>query len=251
VGVYNGTIAKDFYPTGVGGEGRTEGHILSDAKLWYVNHANVLPIALTFRPLSPHLNGTRLEEMKPTQSMLPIEGARFARYESRGPNAAVIYWLDISRDYVVRRVHWEERGRLRSQLEISYRQHDLAQLVPTSWVCESYGEDGALLISTKTENLEMQINQPVPAEQFEFCFPPGAFVLDNRDKGRAYRVRTDSAMREVNPLDYDKYLDLSSILQVGDPWYLRFKGLFPSFLAALGAIALIYFWGRKKVNRSA
>jgi hypothetical protein len=246
VGYYNGSIAKDFYPKGKSVEGQAEGQIYSGAKLWGVNDPVLSPLSLTFRPFTRHLSEKWLEEMKPSGTSLLIEGASCVEYVTKYAGGTHFYWLDPSKEYVLRRLRKEYKNWPSAQYDISYGQHSIIGWAPTSWMCNVYGSDGRLLVSTKVEVLEMRVNEPVSPDQFEFDYPPGTIVTDNRDKSRCFRVQADGSMREVSSINYEELPDSSSITQPGDP----LKWLFLSLLLATAMLVLINAWRRNKIGRA-
>jgi hypothetical protein len=249
VGVFDGSVAKDFYPKGVSGEWQPQGYIQRGAELWFLRQIHILPITLAVRPATMHLCGNWLKEIEPTGRQLPIDGARCAEYIVKSPNPRwqSSYWVDAGKDYVVRRVRWERQGKLDSQLDIYYREHKDPVWLPRAWVLNRYAPEGTLLSSAKAEVVEVQSNAPIPAQQFELQFLPGTLVVDKRQTPhKDYRVQPDGSMREVSPLTHEALANSASVPQPGQSWYWQHKGLLLGILVAAVVLGCRYAWFRKK-----
>jgi hypothetical protein len=244
VSLFNGSVAKKYFPSGVSGKGNPVGTIDKDAWQDAMKSAVLTPITMAFRGLDLAISPYLIGDLKPSGITLPIDGAPCQEHVVNFSDATKSFWLDPGKDYVVRRMRLQRRGHLVDQCDISYRRHDAWGWVPASWVRNQYSPAGTVLVTTKVEVLEMRLNDPQPAEQFDIQFPAGSQVFDIRN-AKNYRVQPDGTMRELSPSGEELP---GSVPQPGDPWYRRNKWLLLSLGVVLAALVLPYAMRRKRAN---
>ena len=150
--------------------------------------------------------------------------------------------LDHEKDYVVRRLRIGSKGHIGSQTDIEYRTHDVAGWVPSSWVFNKYSAAGNTLKTTRVEVVEFRVNDAQQADLFDIQFPPGTGVLDNKNNGKLYIVKSDGSMRGLS-LSGEELP--GSVFQPGTPWYRRHQWLLVSVLA-LAVVAAGVVWAKRK-----
>jgi hypothetical protein len=240
--VSDGLIAKSFFSEGVLTDGSPMGYLRSDPRLSEVKFVALAPITLTIRGLEPAINPLPMGDMKPSGPALPIDRILCQEYAiDYGHGSTVICWLDASKDYAVRRIRTQRRGRLLDQTDVTSYRHEGCGWIPVTWVCNQYSSTGAALKTNKVQVLELRLNEPQPAERFELQFPPGAMVGDGKD-GKYYRIQSDGSMAQISP--GGKELS-GSVPQPGAPWYHRHKWRIVGIALLFPVAGLLYAMRRK------
>src|SRR5262249_33934052 len=156
------------------GEGEPLGIFYSGASHPETRSYEITPILMAFRGFNGAMSPYRIPDLKPSGSTLPIDGAPCQEQVMKFANNSIeSFWLDPTKDYVPRRIRNQPTTRLIEQADIHYRRHDTFGWVPDWWVQNFYSASGRVLTSTKVEVLEMGLNEPQPAEQFDIHFPVG------------------------------------------------------------------------------
>jgi hypothetical protein len=243
VGLFDGAIAKSFFSEGLRDDGSPMGYILRDHELEQVKFIALIPITLTIRAFQPAIDPLPMGDMKPTGMTLPIGGVACQEYAmDYGTSTHTTCWLDASKDYAVRRIRMQFRGRLSAQTDVTSYRHEDWGWIPTAWVCNQYSSAGAVLRADKMQVLELRVNGAQPAEQFELQFPSGTVVGDGRN-GKFYRVEPDGSMRQTFPVEKGPS---GSVPQPGAPWYQRHKWLIVGLAVVLAVAGLLYTVRRKR-----
>jgi hypothetical protein len=226
--VFDDTLGKALLPCGARGDGNPVGVIERGAADFKVKVIHLMPLTITFRGLSPQFSSFVVSDMKPTGVTLPIEGVKCAEYTiTYSPNRVERFWLDPSKDYVVKR-----HQRALDQTDITYRRHDTWGWIPTSWKRVEYSSAKTVATSMTINVLDIRINEPQADEQFELQFPPGCYVEDHRNN-KPYRVQEDGRMREVSWSGEELS---TTVDQPGLAWYQRHQWL----LISAGALAVVF-----------
>jgi len=200
VSIFDGTLAKELFPKGVGNNVRPQGFIIvKDRGPGFVRAFDLIPLNSTFRGTDPRFTGYAAGQLKPTNRTVEIDGAKCIEFApaptGRQPASTTAYYHDPKQGYVVRRVRSASNGRTTQQLDITYRRDKQHGWLPVSWVRTDYGPDGALLRTTRFTILDLRLNAPQAPEQFDIRFPPGTRVYDQRDNGW-YLVQPNGELRE-------------------------------------------------------
>lgn len=205
VTVFNGAVQKTFFPRGMSGNGNPCGGIERTATPDGLKHAFLTPITFTFRGLNPAMSTYLLTAMKPTGLRAVINGDSCREYLLAEKMLTSSFWLDTSRDHVVRRIDHHRKKQLIYQTDVHY-QPDPSSLggqgagvwLPASWVHRKYSSTGAILTTTKIDVLQLRLNDALPAELFDIRWPPGTTVVDAR-VGKEFTVQPDGSLRELSP----------------------------------------------------
>lgn len=240
IGVFNGFIAKNYFPDGMGMRAASQGIIRKEARLedtkWFVLN----PITLTFCGLNPAITAYSISDMNPTGAKLPIDGTMCVEYAAKPSVDSIIScWVDPEKDHVIRRIRKQRQGRLLDQADIRFRPNSNGAFkwVPESWTRTEYSQAGTVLSTSSVEVLELHLNEPQPTELFEIQFPPGCEVYDQRTN-KEYKIQADGTMREVSPRTGEELP--GSIPQPGELWYWRNKWLLASIGVALVVLVIAY-----------
>jgi hypothetical protein len=233
IGVSNGTVAKSFFSNDSNKAGTPSGSIEENAAHSPLKCYLLTPITLTFRGLDPAFCAYPVSEMQPSGVTLPIDGAPCQEYVVKYlDNGTISFWLDPGQDYVIRRTRLQRPKQPVVQNDIHYRRDETGGWVPTSWICCHYSPAGTLLTTEKVDVLDLRINEPQPAEQFDVSFPERSLVYDRRVH-KEYRIQADGSMREVAPGGEE----LPGVAAPSsDSWYRRHLWL----LIGLGAAILLW-----------
>lgn len=244
VGVFNGTVANKFFPAGVSGRGDPVGVIEAEANPKMVRSYLLAPITMTLRGLNPAFNGYPVNELKATGVTLPIEGASCEeRSIKTAPDGLASFWFDPGKDFILKRIRTQKGGRTVGQTDVQYRQ-DGSNWVPISWVMNQYSTAGRVLVTNKVEVLDVRLNEPQAADQFEIRYPPGTQVHNNKIN-KIYRIQPDGMMQEIS---LSGELLSGSVAQPGDSWFRRNKWLSVATVCAAVLVILAIGIRRHKLG---
>jgi hypothetical protein len=243
---FNGSVAKIFFPGGLSGAKDPMGSIDNSAPRGW---SSVLtPILMTFRGLNRSIALYAISEMNPSGNTVLIDGAMCQEYLFKLSSGFVVgCWLDPANDYIVRRIRSEQQGRLGEQTDVRYCRNDTCGWVPSSWVRKVYSPAGSVRWTTTVEVLDMRLNEPQAAEQFDIQFPPGTLVSDNRNS-KSYRVQSDGNMRELSPSGEEPPVSLEVS---EEPWYWRDRWLLISLGVLFTVALLLHSVQRRRSTRDA
>jgi hypothetical protein len=219
VSVFDGAATKTLWPRGAANEGKPLGGVQRAGRLDLAQLPDVSPLTFAFRGLDPALVPTPLDWFTPTGAAQEVAGMACREYAVTHGPFALSLWLAPGERYVVRRARLTQKGRPVYELEVAYRPDEAAGPVPDSWVLREYNQFGALSDTTTVQVVQVRINEPVAAEEFDLTFPQQALVGDQDDK-TWYRVQPDGALREEE-------------LAAGPPWYRR-----PPWILAVTGVLL-------------
>ncbi len=199
VAVWDGTRGRTFYPDGFGPSGRPTGAVNDVPTGRWATIPLWSALTLTVRGLSPDLSHDPISRLAATDRTEVIDGHACREYTAGPrPDPPARFWLDPGAGHVVRRVRWPGAGRTTNQLAVRFCPDETAGWLPAGWTWTYADADGQVLRTLTATVTAARLNGPVPADQFELTFPPGAFVTDQRT-GQDYRVEPDGTWREVDP----------------------------------------------------
>src|SRR5262249_51596856 len=141
--------------------------------------SEVGPLNYAFRGLRPNFTSNWLNHIKSTGQTSSIDGTACTEYAvtDAGSDSGTRFWLDPTKDYVVRRIPFpRNRGERPEQMEVRYEPNKDAGWVPTSWVHTEYSKEGAVRSTTTYQVLSIRLNEPIPATEFELHFETGTLV---------------------------------------------------------------------------
>jgi hypothetical protein len=203
VSVYDGLLAKELFPDLKQPDGGASGIIQKGINDLHVDRSS--PLLTAFRGDDPALCAFSTDKLKPADGVTSIDGAECKEYRlvAGTPPITDTFWLDPARDYLPRRITTTQKGSVLSQIDITYRRDDTVRWVPASWVHERPSAGKNSVETTRVTVLDLRLNVPIAAEQFELQFPPGTEVADYHTgkptQGKLYRVDPDGILREVPP----------------------------------------------------
>jgi hypothetical protein len=219
ISLFDGLTSTFFLPEGGTGQGPPIA-ILDKGAISTFVEADAEPLIYTIRGGHPLLARNWLDALKPTGESLRVAGAAWEEYVVDHGSDKGHYWFDPTQDRVVRRIRLDPRGPVvyAETLDIEYCCHEVAGYLPTKWVRKRFSKDGAILATTTANVVSASINAPVAAEEFDFPFPAGTTVIDNR-KQATYRVQPDGRWlpAKIAPAIADASHDDAPAL----PWYRR------------------------------
>jgi hypothetical protein len=246
--LFNGTLANQFFPHGLSviSESDTpQGIIKANAIADNVRRYELGPIIGDFRGMDVTMGAWPYSDLMGSGASLQVAGANSQEYVKRlSPSVSINCWLDPAQDYLPRRVRCQKKGQLDFQLDIRYRLNEEQLWVPASWVYNQYSPNGSLRNSQTFEVLNIRINEPEPASQFDIEYPPGTEVNDQRTD-KWYRIQPGGAMREFSRITG---ADLSATIdQPGAPWYRQHQWLLIAIVIAVAVTAAAVFvqWRRR------
>jgi hypothetical protein len=165
-------------------------------------HVHFVPLFISIRGWNPPIGPRTITQLQTSGTSEKIGGDLCDLYFVPTKNESKTqYWLDAKRDYSVRRIRNEHSGKIDSFCNIQNAHDDRYGWLPKSWSYEEYSWKGKLLATHSFEILEMNINEPEPAELFTIQFPPGCRVHNQITKTE-YVVGPDGTMRETDPVAY-------------------------------------------------
>ncbi|HEY7428458.1 MAG TPA: hypothetical protein VH682_29770 [Gemmataceae bacterium] len=259
VSVFDGKTAKHLYPDGVGHADWPVGVIHKGADYRDAGLAALRPLLLVYRPFVATLQPTDIQEMTLEGEQAVIDGRMCVELVQRLPkNSSVQLWVDTTQDFLLVRRLIIEQGKPLEQIDIHYRVDRSSGWVPTDWKIVNYGSKGRLLCSINAVLTSGEFNIGVDPSLFDFDFPPGARVQDERMNNHGYILRHDGTKRAV--LDEDIGATYEQMVNTAPgqalyPQYPKSKSLTRQWVlaifAATGLLALgVLIWRRLRLKES-
>jgi hypothetical protein len=252
--VFNGTTMKDVNLAGLGDADWPQGAIRKGERFRDAGLAALLPLILVYRPLVPSLKPTDdLRAMTRLNRQKVLDGRPCVELVQRFPTSSTHIWVDSTRDFVLARRLVIDQGKPVEQIDIHYRNDAALGWVPTSWKIVNHHHDGKLFCSINAELATTEFNLDAEPGLFDFEFPPGTLVSDEK-KREHYVLRRDGTKRAIVGKElsspYEKLLDSDS-----DATQLPTKPLASrwalAIVIAVGLTALgILVWRRLRLRRS-
>jgi hypothetical protein len=201
VSVFNDTESKSYFGNAYG-EHRLgfihkpeQGRI--DAKNDYLE-----PVMRHFRPLHASMGRLSASNCSIRRQRGEIDNRQCVIMEQKSAAMTESFWLDIDRDFIILRIQRQiGSGIGLVQLDISYALDKIHGWVPSGWrgFWKSSGENGKTMTlqeSFVAKVSHYEIGIPLDPEEFEFSFPTGTFVEDQRS-GQAYILREGNEKRWI------------------------------------------------------
>ncbi len=221
-----------------------------EPQCWPVPAFLVEPLMATFRGTEPEFSGWSVAKMAPMEGTLDIEGQSCREYVTKLlPKRKRTFWMDPAQNYVIRRAQTYQEDKLADQTDIRYERRPQPEdptLVPVEWEFHEYSPAAKVVHTITVKVTKLEINQPLPAEQFEINFPAGAEIFDRRDSN-SYRVQTNGELRQ---LDVNTGAELPASGEPdGGAWY-RNRWLFGGAAVVVVAGFLVIYLQRKQRQNS-
>jgi hypothetical protein len=198
--VYDGSATTTLFPP-LTGDGVPSG-VINTADQDFTSPV-LDPIGHTFRPMNRLLFSLPIAAMQRSGATLSIdedacEELVFEPPRTPGTSKEMdAYYLDTTKDYVVRRIVHKLADLPSRQHEISYRRDDAQRWVPATWEIKEYARDGQVRAATKVVVTNLRINEAIRPEEFGIKFPEGS-RLYNQNNNKNYQVQADGSLHEDN-----------------------------------------------------
>jgi hypothetical protein len=183
VRVFDGEMNKTFRPAQI--QAYPKGYISPEKYPLDMEGAEWRCVLLVFWPLRyPPLSRYREAEVLSAQVLgekVELRGQRcvLLRVATKAPEVREL-WLDRERNYLPLREISYINDRPYLQIDwLTYRQEQ-GLWVPWSWQCQSLRQGQKVLSTDTCQALEVEVNRPIPAEEFILEFPEGTRVMDRR-----------------------------------------------------------------------
>jgi outer membrane lipoprotein-sorting protein len=255
--VFNGSSSKIFHPPDVVEFPR--GTIRNEKTHADVNNVYTRAILLWCRATHPVLGPLRNAQF--TDQGIPAKLGDSAcvvlQDKSMGGAADRRYWVDVTRDYVVRRYTLGADGKIEIQLDIDYKQDTKAGWAPSGWTLVWTRPNGKLRESSKATVTELLVNTNIPSSEFEIRFPPGTWVTDMTRESQLgkfmdYIQKDGEETREVLRADAGASYEQLATTNPGEAFgpkvnYYLWSGLAFAILGAL-LVVLLYLHRRRRAT---
>lgn len=194
---FNGKTARDVYPIGLADVDWPQGAIRKSERYRDAEQPSLLPLILLYRPFVPSLKPIDdLRGMIVTGQQKVLNGQRCVELMQQLSTSSIHIWVDPARDFVLARRQVIAQGKSVGQVDISYRNDESAGWVPTSWKTVSLHRNDKLYYSSTSEIASAEFDNRVESNTFDFDFPLGTWVLNERT-GESYILRPDGTKRPV------------------------------------------------------
>ncbi|WP_339910974.1 hypothetical protein [Symmachiella dynata] len=196
VSVSNGETAKVYLPPGYVTE-YPRGHASQQVGSDEVNSTYLKPFLWCYRPSMSSVLVAPLEKFDITQERAAYQDRDCVvlRYQPT-PTTKFELWLDPSRDFVIVRQQFIRDGLVANQLDVEYLPVDETRVwLPQEWRFAMLDKKGKSLLSMNGTLTRAEINPTLPDADFEFEFPPGTWV--HEDKAHEHIVMADGKQRAV------------------------------------------------------
>jgi hypothetical protein len=171
---------------------------ISQGMAFATNNYHVQAVIVRFRPLVKTLSGIDLSTCEIANERDVIDGVPCRLLRGRPkPRLEELYWIATDGDWRILRYERTVNGRVFSQLTIGYEQRAEHGNIPRDWKHVSINDRSGTLSETIDSTLiHSDINRPLPDEEFELEFPPGA-VVQGPERNAIAVVRTDGTLRPI------------------------------------------------------
>ncbi len=223
VSVFDGEVSKNFHD--IEKEEHVEsryprsGFIRKEAIHYDLGNWQLAPIQMTCRPCDAAMGGVDLEryEISPRLESLGDTTCLIIKVKPSQVDPSTLgereIWLEPQTGFIVRRiVQARQDAPPLFTIDITYARNDACGWVPKAWKYFETDGDGNTRTQVNAGVTKCKINAEIPRSMFEFDFPPGTAVVDNRS-GVRYIARAESEIREVTNEELArgaKYADLLS-----------------------------------------
>ncbi len=147
----------------------------------YAREPSLWPAMLYLRPLSPDLQGLDFNKLVLGARPAVIDGADciILRYRDPSFNIENDYWVEPSRDFVVRRTESQIAGNICFVVDVSYRADPSVGPAPAAWTLKKFSlENGNPEYEFSVANAVWEFHSHVDKSDIAFPFPPGTVVTD-------------------------------------------------------------------------
>jgi hypothetical protein len=248
VAVSTPAASKLFFPQGMGGKGPPSGVISEGERPLEIGSSLLLPLRMTFRGLEPRISSYLISDLKSADATAVIDGTTCQEYVVSRGDRTTHFWLDPSREHVVRRIRSQRGTHTTDQLDAEYRLDRSGGWVPHAWVLQFFKSPGFVPTTWRVEMAEMRINDPEFAEMVDLDFPPGTRVQDQRtERHLDYLVDSVGSWCELPPIQVERPSDSTPSL----PWYQRDRPVAFGILAILALLILLVLLRRRRLKLAA
>lgn len=159
-------------------------------------------LTLCLRGLDANFHGSAefLSSLEVVSREQVVDGRQcnLLRLKSERSQQDVVHSLavDPAREYVVVQHAVQVKGRLSSQLDITYREDPIVGWVPNGWHVIRLDRNGVVASRAKSVVSDYGLNEPLSDELFTIEFSPGTYVED-RASGTKYLLRSGGDQRPI------------------------------------------------------
>lgn len=246
ISTFNGEDGRFFMPSN--SRGRPEGGIKkahNDAQLVTVYPA-IMPFRTTTSAYWPFATGEIVERLK---SVVDGKVCHVVSFTTKSPNMELLAYVDPEIDYSISRVTMLLKGSVRTNIDIHYKLDSVHGWIPSKWEIVQNVHEGTRMYNVKVK--DYQLNCSFPKNYFDFEFPPGTVVEDDRcSPPRMYLVRNDGGERTISGNErlasYEEIVASDSGKAVG-PQKKAFS--YRTLVMGLGGVALLLYGLRIWIHR--
>jgi hypothetical protein len=249
--VFDGVLNKSFWPAQI--HNYPQGDIGDEKYPLGLNTNNLRPVLLLFRPLRyaklDYFQETDLLQARILAETMPLRERHclVLRVVARAGSWREL-WLDRERDYLPLREISYIGDRPFLQIDwLEYRQ-EKGLWVPLAWKWQRW-RDQQVLWTTACRALEVQVNQPLPPDEFVLEFPEGTWITDRRQRDEHgnpthYLIRA-SGKRPIAREELGKTYQELLQEETSSPQILKW-GILVITLAGLVCLLYVFYRKRKK-----
>lgn len=168
-------------------------------------HSNaVWPVFHTFRSRQPWFLPLKLSAWRINPQRGTIRGRTCVILDEIDPGGSgILYrlWVDPERNFIALRKEMGSETHVNSLLDVEYIEDSPGDWVPHHWTDQYYGRDESgkpVLVDTSDYNVtDYALNGDIDDKLFEFEFPPGTVVKDQREGRAEWSLARDSGTRII------------------------------------------------------
>lgn len=253
ISVFDGTTAKTFMkPMALG---NPRGWIQKTVKNMNVWHIHTRPLLFVYRPFHAQLHHVTSSNLQVTNRQdLIRDKLCVVLQQNANPskNNNELIWVALQADYPILRIQETVDGMVSSQTDFFYSTDSTHGHMLTKWQHVRLSPEGKMIQSSTSTVDQYEVNIRMNTEEFQFDFPPGTFVSDQKKSAGSanefYIVNEKGTKRAVSrsELTAKTYDEIAFGNNNGSPKlaFIR-QWWFLSFIALLGlSFILLKRWKR-------
>ncbi len=192
--VFDGQHKRVFFAQGP--DGYPLAFITGDTASELLGQADLLPIRLVYRPFGTAQGLFNQSALAVTQKKGVVEGEPCVILRHTKDASEDEVWVAPSKAFVPVRWVTSRRGRVSTQVDISYSEDADYGWVPTSWNVASLSPQGAVQSTWSATVTEYKLNTPIADSTFQIEYPVGTWVR-NTVTDETYIVREEGDKRPI------------------------------------------------------
>jgi hypothetical protein len=202
--VSDGKTAKRlFHPVGSATRDNAVAKITTPEQASTADFVLYLPIHLSYRGIQnvSCQSAYTMPQFRATgnRSKIGAVGVEEHILNSRGRTSNVRLWTDPNQEHAVKRIRHENiAGVVTWQIDVRYTQEATTSLwLPQTWTYTLYGSGGVVRRTFTVDVDSLKVNHRINDEEFDFAFPPGIELWDERTN-TYYLVRDDGTYHRLD-----------------------------------------------------